>query len=79
MDRIKVVFDSDAKRHGTPIDLHVKPVARDLGFFGDAAPHEYFYRFYLETTDGVVPAHRYAKGDDQRYLGVFLDFTGKGP
>ncbi|HEV7517140.1 MAG TPA: hypothetical protein VGR07_12635, partial [Thermoanaerobaculia bacterium] len=79
IDRIKVVFDSDAKRHGTPIDLQVKPVARDLGFFGDAAPHEYFYRFYLTTTDGVVPAHRFGEGDDLRYLGTFLDFTGKGP
>jgi hypothetical protein len=79
VDRIKVVFDSDAKRHGTPIDLRVEPAAKDLGFFSGAAPHEYFYRFYLETTDGVVPAHRYGKGDDERYLGVFLDFTGKGP
>ncbi|HTQ81441.1 MAG TPA: hypothetical protein VMM92_15690 [Thermoanaerobaculia bacterium] len=77
-DRIRVVFDSDAKRHGTPIDLHVRPVARDLRFFSETA-HEWFYRFTLETTDGVVPAHRYGRGDDERYLGVFLDFTGKGP
>ena len=79
IDRIRVAFDSDGKRHGTPIDLRVQPVARDLGFFGDAAPHEYFYRFYLTTTDGVVPAHRFGEGDDERYLGTFLDFTGKGP
>ena len=79
IDRVKVVFDSDAKRHGTPVDLKVRPVAKNLGFFSLEKPHDYYYRFYLETTDGVVPAHRYAQGDDQRYLGVFLDFTGKGP
>jgi hypothetical protein len=78
IDRIRVAFDTDPKRHGTPIDLKVKLAARDLGFFGDVAPHEYFYRFYVESTDGVVPAHRIG-GDDQRYLGTFLDFTGKGP
>jgi hypothetical protein len=79
VDRVKVVFDSDAKRHGTPIDLHVKPVAKDLGFFSLEKPHDFYYRIILETTDGVVPAHRYGQGDDLRYLGVFLDFTGKGP
>ena len=33
---------------------------------------------HSSTTDGIVPAHRIG-GDDERYLGTFLDFTGKGP
>ncbi|HEY0781848.1 MAG TPA: hypothetical protein VGE98_05275 [Thermoanaerobaculia bacterium] len=75
VETVRVRFDSEAKRQGTPIELAVRPVARDLGFFPEAT-HEYFYRVTITTTDGVVPAHRNAKSDDQRYLGVFLGFTG---
>lgn len=75
VERVVVRFDSDAKRQGTPIDLAVRPVARNLGFFPDA-PEEYFYRFVLATSDGVVPAHRDPKSQDTRNLGVFLGFEG---
>ena len=78
VDRVRVVFDSAAKREGTPIELKVEPVARNLDFF-PAAPHEYFYRFTLTDSDGLVPARRDPRSDDLRYLGVFLSFTGKGP
>jgi hypothetical protein len=77
-DRLTVRFDTEGKRGGTPVDLAVKPVARDLGFF-PASPRELFYRFTLETTSGVVPARVDPKSHDPRNLGVFLDFTGEGP
>ena len=77
VERVKVRFDTDAKRGGTPIELKLKPAARDLGFF-PGAPSEYFYRFTLTTTDGIMPAHRDPSNQDYRYLGVFLDFTGGG-
>jgi len=76
-DRVVVRFDTDAKRNGTPVELRIAPVARNLGFF-PGAPQEYFYRFTLETTDGVMPARRFPKNQDFRYLGTFLDFTGGG-
>ena len=76
-DRVTVHFDTDGKRNGAPVELKLEPVARDLGFF-PAAPHEWFYSFILETTDGVMPAHREPGNEDYRYLGVFLDFTGGG-
>ena len=69
-----VRFDTEGKRNGTPADLAVEPVARDLGFF----PRDFFYRFTLETTGGLVPARRDPKSRDPRDLGVFLDFTGEG-
>ena len=72
-----VRFDTDAKRNGTPVELRLEPVARNLGFF-PGAPEEYFYRFTLESTDGVMPARRDPKNQDFRYLGTFLDFTGGG-
>jgi hypothetical protein len=78
VDRVRVRFDSDAKRQGTPVELAVSPVARDLGFF-TGSTHEYFYRFTLTTTDGIVPAHRDPKSQDLRYLGVFLSFNGGPP
>lgn len=78
VERIKVRFDTDAKRRGTPVTLHLREKDRDLGFFPGSAS-EYYYRFTLETTDGLMPAHRDVRSDDYRYLGVFLDFTGKGP
>lgn len=76
-DRVVVRFDTDAKRNGTPVELRLEPVARDLGFF-PGAPQEHFYRFTLESTDGVMPARRYPNNQDYRYLGTFLDFTGGG-
>jgi hypothetical protein len=75
VERVRVRFDSDAKQQGTPIDLALRPVARNLGFFPDAK-QEYFYRFVLTSTDGVVPAHRDPKSQDTRNLGVFLGFEG---
>ncbi len=75
--RLTVRFDTEGKRDGTPIDLPLAPVARDLGFF--PAGREYFYRFTLDTTAGLVPARVDPKSHDPRDLGVFLDFTGEGP
>lgn len=73
-DRLTVRFDSEGKRNGTPVDLALEPMARDLGFFAPGAP-DYVYRFTIATTDGVVPARRSRKNHDPRYLGAFLDFT----
>jgi hypothetical protein len=75
VERTVVRFDSDAKRQGTPVELAPRLEARNLGFFPDA-PEEYFYRFVLTSTDGVVPAHRDPKSQDTRNLGVFLGFEG---
>jgi hypothetical protein len=74
-ERVVVRFDSEAKRGGTPVDLALRPVARNLGFLSDAA-QETFYRFVLTTSDGVVPAHRDPHSQDPRNLGVFLGFEG---
>lgn len=76
--RLTVRFDTQGKRGGTPIDLAVRPTARDLGFFPDSS-HERFYRLTLETTTGTVPARVDPNSRDTRNLGVFLDFTGEGP
>ena len=76
--RLTVRFDTQGKRSGTPIDLAVRPRARDLGFFPDSS-HERFYRLTLETTAGTVPARIDPNSHDMRNLGVFLDFTGEGP
>jgi hypothetical protein len=73
-DRLRVRFDTEGKRAGTPVDLVVEPVARDLGFF----PRDFFYRLTLETTGGLVPARRSPSSQDTRDLGVFLDFTAQG-
>jgi hypothetical protein len=81
-DRLLVRFDTEGKRNGTPVELAVQPVARDLGFFPETAPRragELFYRFTLDTSAGLVPARVDPKSHDPRYLGVFLDFTGEGP
>jgi hypothetical protein len=75
--RVVVRFNTEAKRYGTPVELPLEPVARNLGFF-PGAPREYFYRFILESTDGVMPARVDPKSQDFRYLGTFLDFTGGG-
>jgi hypothetical protein len=79
VDRVTVRFDSEEKRQGTPVELAVRPVARDLGFFPERKQPEYFYRFTLSTTDGLVPARRDPRSQDLRYLGVFLSFTGGAP
>jgi hypothetical protein len=73
-DLLRVRFDTEGKRNGTPVDLAVEPVARNLGFF----PRDTFYRFTLETTGGLVPARLNRGNGDPRDLGVFLDFTGEG-
>jgi hypothetical protein len=57
------------------VDLALRLLARDLGFFPEGR-REYFYRFVLTTTDGVVPAHRDPHSQDPRNLGVFLGFEG---
>lgn len=72
--RFRVRFDTEGKRNGTPVELAVKPVARNLGLF----PRDHFYRFTLETTGGLVPSRYHRKSADPRNLGVFLDFTGEG-
>jgi hypothetical protein len=77
VEKVIVRFDSEAKRAGTPVELKIRPIARNLGFF-PAAPQEHFYRLVLTDTDGVMPAHRNPQDQDYRYLGVFLDFTGGG-
>ena len=74
VDRVTVRFDTEEKRLGTPIELKLKPVARDLGFLAEGGD-EYFYSFTLDCSDGVMPARREDKNDDYRYLGVFLDFS----
>ncbi len=72
--RFRVRFDTEGKRNGTPVELAVEPVARNLGLF----PRDHFYRFTLETTGGLVPSRYDRKSADPRNLGVFLDFTGEG-
>lgn len=78
VDRLRVRFDTEGKRQGTPVDLAVEPAARDLGFF-PSPEGEFFYRFTLTIKGGLVPAQVDPKSADVRYLGVFLDFTGEGP
>jgi hypothetical protein len=73
-DHLRVRFDTEGKRNGTPVELAVRPAARNLGFL----PRDFFYRFTLETTGGFVPARHDPKSHDPRDLGVFLDFTGEG-
>lgn len=77
-EQVTVRFDTEGKRSGAPIVLHPEPAATGLGFL-PGAPEETFYRLTLETTGGAVPASLDPKSRDLRYLGVFLDFTGKGP
>ena len=78
VEKVIVRFDSEAKRSGTPVELKIKPVAKNLGFFPPSPGGEYFYSFTLSSTDGVMPGHRDPQNQDYRYLGVFLDFTGGG-
>lgn len=72
---VRVVFDSPAKREGTPVRVTLAPIARDLGRF---FPRETWYRLRVEASDGVVPAEIDPGSADRRLLGLFLDFTGGG-
>ncbi len=76
-ETVRVRFDSEGKRQGTPVDLATGLAARDVGFLAQSS-REYLYSLTLTTTDGVVPARRIPGSADPRYLGVFLDFTGGG-
>ncbi|MES1240343.1 MAG: hypothetical protein ABUT39_01870, partial [Acidobacteriota bacterium] len=77
VERVLVRFDSEGKRNGAPVDLRVKPVASDLGILPGAGK-EHVYRFTLTVSGGIIPARRLPGSRDPRYLGVFLDVTGKG-
>lgn len=77
-ERVRVLFDTEGKRGGTPITLAVRPAATGLGF-PPGGPGMTFYELTLTTTDGLIPARRMTGNPDLRYLGVFLDFTGGGP
>lgn len=77
VERVRVRFDSEPKRNGTPVDLAVAPAGTNLGLLPGAA-REWVYRFTLSASDGIIPARRLAGSRDPRYLGVFLDFTGRG-
>lgn len=70
-DRVVVRMDTPGKRVGTPVHFRPELVAKDLrAFFREG---EYFYRFELTVSDGVMPARRF-KSLDERYLGAFLRF-----
>lgn len=72
VDRVVVRMDSPGKRVGTPVTFRPEPVARDLhAFFQEG---EYFYRFELTVSDGVMLSRRDKKNLDDRYLGAFLRF-----
>jgi hypothetical protein len=77
-ERVRVRFDTEGKRGGTPITLAVRPAATGLGF-PPGGPGMSFYEIDLTTTDGLIPARRMPGNPDLRYLGAFLDFTGGGP
>jgi hypothetical protein len=76
-ERVLVRFDSEGKRNGAPVDLAVKQTASGLGILPGAA-EEHVYRFTLAVSGGIIPARRLPGSRDPRYLGVFLDVTGKG-
>ncbi len=67
---VRVVFDSPGKRAGTPIELPLAALTRDLGGF---FPSETYYRLRMRASGGLVPARRDASASDPRYLGVFLE------
>lgn len=72
-DRLRIVFDTEGKRAGAPVELAVEPAARQAGVLPGRG-EEYVYRLTLTTTDGVVPSRRNRKAGDSRNLGVFLEF-----
>ncbi|MCB1057774.1 MAG: hypothetical protein KDD11_19920 [Acidobacteria bacterium] len=72
--RVKVRYDTAEKRQGTPVSIPLgEPYARDLDGFVPGGS-EYYYRIYLDSTDGMVPERRFPGTEDLRYLGTFLDF-----
>lgn len=72
-DRVVILMDTHGKRVGTPVELKPELVARNLGGFF-RGNDEYYYRFELKVSDGVMPARRDKKSLDERYLGAFLRF-----
>ena len=77
VEKILVRFDSEGKRNGAPMDLAVRKSASNLGILPGAA-EEHVYRFTLTVSGGIIPARRLTGTQDLRYLGAFLDVTGKG-
>lgn len=75
--QVKIRFDSEGKRAGTPVALAVRPALRDPGYLPGAGG-ETLYRLTVTTRGGLVPARQIPGSVDPRYLGVFLDFTGGG-
>ncbi|MES1211893.1 MAG: hypothetical protein ABUL63_06125, partial [Acidobacteriota bacterium] len=76
-ESVLVRFDSEGKRNGAPVDLKVRPRASGLGILSGSGA-EHVYRFTLTVSDGIIPARRLPGSQDPRFLGVFLDVTGKG-
>jgi hypothetical protein len=77
VEKVLVRFDSEGKRNGAPVDLRVEPSATNLGILPGAA-EEHVYRFTVTVSGGIIPARRLPGSQDSRYLGAFLDVTGKG-
>ncbi len=77
VEQVLVRFDTEGKRNGTPVDLALKPSATNLGILPGAA-EEHVYRFTVSVSGGMIPARRLPGSQDSRYLGAFLDVTGKG-
>ncbi len=80
-ESVLVRFDSEGKRNGAPVDLKVEPKAAGLGILpgeSSGSGAEHVYRFTLTVSDGIIPARRLPGSRDPRFLGVFLDVTGKG-
>ncbi len=79
-ESVLVRFDSEGKRNGAPVDLKVEPKASGLGILSSTSGigAEHVYRFTLTVSDGIIPARRLPGSQDPRFLGVFLDVTGKG-
>jgi hypothetical protein len=74
-ERVLVRFDSEGKRNGAPVTLALEPDATGLGLL---PTEDWVYRFTLTVSDGIIPARRLPGNQDPRYLGVFLDFNGRG-
>ena len=75
--QLRVRFDTEAKRQGTPLELPLyRTRARYLGgYFPDRG--QFYYRLHLATTSGLVPQRHDPSSHDPRYLGVFLDLRGE--
>lgn len=77
VEKVLVRFDSEGKRNGAPVDLAVERSASNLGILPGAA-EEHVYRFTVTVSGGIIPARRLTGSQDPRYLGTFVDVTGKG-